>query len=45
MRENLDKGQLGGGNVESIDIGGEPGVGLLGTVRAKEAVSYAALDP
>lgn len=32
----LNNGQLGGGNVKSIDIGGKTGEGLLGSVRAKE---------
>jgi hypothetical protein len=30
----LDEAELGGGNVEGIDIGGEAGKGLLGAVRA-----------
>lgn len=37
-RERLDKGQLGGSNVESVNIRGQAGVGLLGTVRT--AVKY-----
>jgi hypothetical protein len=32
----LDKAELGGSNVEGIDIGGQAGEGLLGTVRAAE---------
>lgn len=31
---SLDKGKLGGGNVESVDIRGKAGIGLLGSVRA-----------
>ena len=31
----LDEGELGGGNVESIDIGGEASISLLGSVRPR----------
>jgi hypothetical protein len=31
----LNNGQLGGGNVQSIDVRGETSEGLLGTVGAK----------
>ena len=31
---SLDKAELGGSNVEGIDIGSEAGKGLLGAVRA-----------
>lgn len=34
----LNEGELVGGNVESVDIGGEAGVGLLGTVGADQSV-------
>lgn len=33
--ENLDKSQLGGRNVKSIDIGCQAGIGLLGSIRAR----------
>lgn len=36
--KRLDQGQLGGGNVEGIDIGGQAGVGLLGAVGADQGV-------
>lgn len=32
---NLDKSQLGGGDVEGIDIGRQAGIGLLGSIRAR----------
>lgn len=35
---SLNQGQLVGGNVEGIDIGGQAGVGLLGAVRADQGV-------
>lgn len=35
----LYEGQLVGGNVEGIDVGGEAGIGLLGAVRAERSVS------
>jgi hypothetical protein len=35
---SLDKGKLGGGNVESIDIRGKASIGLLGSIRADEGV-------
>lgn len=35
----LDESQLGGGNVESINIGSQAAVGLLATVGAEKHVS------
>lgn len=35
----LNEGELVGGNVESVNIGGKAGVGLLGTVGAINSVS------
>lgn len=31
---HLNQGQLVGGDVEGVDVGGKAGVGLLGAVRA-----------
>lgn len=36
-RNSLDKGQLGGGNVESINVSSQASVGLLGAVGAAAA--------
>lgn len=33
-KEHLDESQLGSGDVERVNVGGETGVGLLGAVRA-----------
>jgi hypothetical protein len=33
--ESLDKSQLGGSDVESIEIGGKASIGLLGSIGAK----------
>ena len=33
-KQRLDEAELGGGNVESIDIGSQAGESLLGAVRA-----------
>lgn len=37
----LDDGQLGGGNVQSINIGGQAGEGLLGAVGTIERIELA----
>ena len=34
--ENLDDGKLGGGNVEGVDICGQAGKGLLGSIRPEQ---------
>lgn len=42
-RTSLDESELGGGDVQSINIGGEASVGLLGAVRTAtscQQVSY-----
>lgn len=31
---HLDNGKLGSGDIESIDIGGQAGKGLLGSIRS-----------
>jgi hypothetical protein len=41
---SLDKGKLGGGNVESIDVRGKAGIGLLGSVGADEGVDLDGVD-
>lgn len=40
----LNYGELGGGNVEGVDVRSETGVCLLGTVGADEGVDLGALD-
>jgi len=45
MHQNrLDEVELGGGNVESVDIGGEAGESLLRAVGADESVDLDARD-
>jgi hypothetical protein len=40
----LDDGELGGGDVKSIDIGGEASEGLLGSIRAGIKLATANID-
>lgn len=42
VHARLNEAELGGGNVESIDIGGQAGESLLGAVRAASSVSLVA---
>lgn len=37
-KKSLDKGQLGGSDVKSVDIRGQTGVSLLGAIRTDEGV-------
>jgi len=41
---SLDKAELGGSNVEGIDIGSEASEGLLGAVRADQGVDLDGVD-
>jgi hypothetical protein len=40
----LNNGEFGSGNVESVDIGGQAGKGLLCAVRSDEGVDLDAVD-
>lgn len=41
---SLNESQLGGGDVESIDVRGQTGVGLLGTIGADKGVDLDSVD-